>query len=271
MSAGVGSGACDTSWTGAASDGLYSDAGNWTAGVPNGNNGCITLPGTYTIHLQGAPPVASSLTVGGSSGTQTLSLESTCSGSAALTTSSSMTIGSHGSVLLTNADGCANDATLAIPSGALTNGGTIDVLAAAGGTRNIQGSIVNNGTIDLDSGVTLNVSGGGTFTNSGMVAATGSGQILMTSGTFTQGKGRLTGAEPVLLDDATLAYTGPGKGLITEHGNGTLSGNLAAGQSLELESTCSEPAALSDATNLKNSGTITLTNGTAAPTMFRWR
>ena len=253
--------ACDTSWTGAASDGLYSDAGNWSAGVPNGNRGCITLPGTYTVHVQGAPPAATVLTVGGSSGTQTLSLESTCSGPAALTTSSGMSIGSHGTLLLTNADGCANNATLAIPSGTLTNGGTIDVLAAAGGTRNIQGSILNNGTIDLDSGATLNVSGGGVFTNSGTVAATGSGQIFQTGGTFTQGNGTLNGAEPVLLDDAALDYTGIGKGTVTEHGNSTLSGNLAPGQSLQLESTCSEPAVLSDASSLTNRGKITLTNG----------
>ncbi len=64
---------CTTSWTDA-SGGLWSDAGNWSAGVPDASdNACIVLPGTYTVTLDVTATV-NSLTLGRTSGagTQTL-------------------------------------------------------------------------------------------------------------------------------------------------------------------------------------------------------
>jgi hypothetical protein len=66
----------------------------------------------------------------------------------------------------------------------------------------------------------------------------------------------------VVLDDAALTYTGSGSSLIAEHGeSGTLSGNLSAGQSLVLQSTCAEHVRVSLAASFANAGSITLTNG----------
>ena len=50
----------------------------------SGEEACITENGTYTVTLSASSASVASLTVGGSSGTQTLALESNCSGSASL-------------------------------------------------------------------------------------------------------------------------------------------------------------------------------------------
>lgn len=275
---------CDTSWK-AAADGSYSDPGNWTAGVPSGNNGCITLSGTYTVHAQGSPPAAA-LTIGGTSGTQTVSVESTCAANAVLT--DDFTIGSHGAVILTDADSCAGSATLGGFGG--YNAGTITSAVGSGGERVIEGSISsrasmggtivvhqtlscprsnclldNRGTVKIDNGMSLNV--GGEFDNEGSIVASGTGNVFVSQeGLFDEAGGTATGTKPVIVDDAHLEYIGNGKSLIAVRGTSSLDfGGPFSGQTLQIESTCAENAVLSSGQGraFTNSGTITLTNGDA--------
>jgi hypothetical protein len=67
--------ATDRVWLGAAS-GNWNTPGNWSpSGVPGaGDNAFVTNNGTYTVTLSAAS-TASSVTVGGASGTQTLNLD----------------------------------------------------------------------------------------------------------------------------------------------------------------------------------------------------
>ena len=71
------SAACTTSWASATS-GLWNDATKWSAGVPDAaDDACITVDGDYTVTLEGAGS-AHSLTLGATTGTQTLLVGSLC-------------------------------------------------------------------------------------------------------------------------------------------------------------------------------------------------
>src|SRR5579859_5420933 len=75
----VAAASCTDSWTNAAG-GSWFTAGNWSSRVPNsGNDVCITLTDTYVVTMDGASVTVNSLTLGGVSGSQTLSIRSTCS------------------------------------------------------------------------------------------------------------------------------------------------------------------------------------------------
>lgn len=91
-------------------------------------------------------------------------------------------------------------------------------------------------------------------------SAAGMGDVLVTGGTFTEGGGTTGGPRPVIVDDGTLAYTGAGISTIALRGASSLSGNIASGQSLSIESTCAENATASAGASFTNAGSITLTN-----------
>ncbi len=275
---------CD-SWTNTAG-GSWFTPGNWSNNAPpkSGEEACITANGTYTVTMTQTSETVSlaALTVGGTSGTQTLVVGSSCSLNAILATTAGISNGAQGAITLTNGDGCGDSVTL---TGPITNAGTITTEPANGGSRNLQGSITNtgalainantayNGTsalltnkgaVDVAAGKELTVSGKSSILNglAGSISAAGSGGVLMSSGTsFTEGAGTTSGTKPVIVDDGALSYTGGGKSLIALHGSSTLSGNLAGGQSLAIESTCSENTLATAATGFTNAGTITLTNG----------
>lgn len=78
-------------------------------------------------------------------------------GSHAKVTGSSFT--NAGTVELTNGDGCGNNVTLDLAGGTLTNKGTVEVEEPSGGTRTLEGSLVNEGTVALGAGATLKVTG----------------------------------------------------------------------------------------------------------------
>jgi fibronectin-binding autotransporter adhesin len=274
---------CENSWTNN-KGGSWLTAENWSKkSVPTSSEEvCITENGTYTVELNGAGATVKALTIGGSSGTQTLSVGSTCSFNAVLTTSG-LLIGAQGALSMTNADGCASNVTV---SGPVTNAGTITTVKAIGGQRNLQGNLTNKGTlaingttpafngskfllsnegaINLAEGAQLSVSNASAVTNAtgGKVVGTGTGNLLMgKETTFTQGAGTTSGTQPVFVDDGTLAYTGSGASLIRLRGTDTLSGSLSSGQLLSLESTCGENLAATAAASFSNAGSITLTNG----------
>ena len=214
-----------------------------------------------------------------------LSIESTSGEHATVTVAAGFT--NAGSIVLTNGDSAANNATLAISSGTLTNSGTLTSEKDLGGARALQGDITNTGTIAINSstasnasgstllndgtislatGAALSVSGAETVTNEtgGVIAANGTGTLSEVGGVFNQGLGKETGSLPVILDDLTLNYTGKGTGTIAVRGNSTLTGAINASQALVIQSTGSEHATIKAVASFANSGTITLTNGDGA-------
>jgi fibronectin-binding autotransporter adhesin len=205
-----------------------------------------------------------------------------------------------GTITLDHSGGGSNSsALLKLPGAAtLTNTGTIDVSGdPAAGTvshnnQTIQGAVDNQGDIDVGvngkpaaytvlpvgstltshgtiavaSGSTLHVSGGVINALGGALSVAGTVRV---TGSFQQGAGTVSGAQPVKLEDgSSLAYTGTGAGSFmvfdpdTDTITMSLSGDLAAGQSLEAPA---QDIGLGDslttvnaAAGFTNAGTITL-------------
>jgi hypothetical protein len=276
---------CTDSWTNS-KGGSWFTAGNWSKGVPTSTDeACITENGTYTVEMTQSSSTVTlkALTVGGTSGTQTVAVGSSVSLNAILTTTAGITNGAQGVITLTNGDSASNSVTVVGP---IANAGTISSEVAHGGTRNLQGAVTNTGTLQINAntayngtsnaltnegalnvaeGKTLTVSNKSSITNGtgGKIVATGNGSVLVGSGTaFTEGAGTTSGSKPVIADNAALAYTGSGASAIAVQGeSGTLSGNLSSGQSLSIESTVFAHAKETAATSFSNAGSITLTNG----------
>jgi hypothetical protein len=274
---------CTDSWTNT-EGGSWFTGSDWSNDAPptSEEEACITANGTYTVTMTQESGTVSvkSLTIGGTSGTQTLVVGSSCSVNAVLTTTEGISNGAQGAITLTNGDGCGDSVTLIGP---ITSAGTITSEPAHGGTRSLQGNLTNTGTlainantsfngtsaalinegaIDVAEAVQLTVSGKNSLANrtGGSISAVGSGDVLMSDTTFTEGAGTTSGTKPVIVDDGAVSYTSKGKSLIALRGSSTVSGNLAAVQSLSIESTCSENAATTAAASFTNVGTITLTN-----------
>lgn len=139
---------CTTSWI-AAQDGAWSDDANWTDGAPGANDtACITQSGTYTVTLD-RDQALDGLTVGGSSGTQTLVLGGT------FTTLGEGAIGANGVVEVESSNNC----------------GTCDGLPDVTGTLTVEGTLVHRSAVGLLSeGGTVDIAPGGTLrvrTNTG--------------------------------------------------------------------------------------------------------
>jgi hypothetical protein len=281
---------CENSWINSASGSWFVGA-NWSKNAPpaSGEEVCITKSGTYTVEMTqttGAGTVTlKSLKIGGptlkrGSGTQTLVVGSSCSLNAVLTTTAGIRNGTHGAITLTNGDSCANSVTV---NGLVGNEGIFTIESAHGGARNLLGDLTNSGTLAINANTTFNetgaavtntgtvslsggsqltVSNGDSFTNGGGVILGLGGDVLMQPGTsFTEGAGKTKGGEPVIVDDGTLTYTGGGVSRIGLRGSSALSGNLAAGQWLTLESTCGEQAVVTAGASFTNGGILTLANG----------
>jgi len=274
---------CEDSWTNAAGGSWY-EGSNWSTKAPpaSGEEACITAAGTYTVTMNQTIEGVSvkSLTIGGSAGTQTLVVAATCGADAKLTTTTGLLIEANGALTMTKSV-CNNSVRLVGP---IANAGTLSSEGGEGGdNRFIDGNLTNTGTLQVDSTIEYNAKGT-TLTNegaidlatgvalvgsseasivnaSGAINATGTGTVGMEPGTsFTQGDGATSGTKPVILRQAHLIYTGTGVSKITQHGEGgTVSGNLAAGQSLVLESTNGEDEKTTASASFTNAGSITLT------------
>jgi hypothetical protein len=240
--------------------GSWSAGSNWSKKAPptSEEEACISENGTYTVTLSAVSASVKSLTIGGSSGTQTLSVESSCAGSASLGSSSGLTVGVKGAVTLTNSGLCTNGVTL---GGPLVNSGTITTEAGTGGgARNLQGNLTNKGklaidtntsfngsnatltnegAVDLAEGLELYVAGSDAFTNGagGSISAIGTANVFVPgSATFNEGAGTTSGSQPVIAQESTVNYTGSGASTIKmrsyyDH----LSGNIAPSQTLDIE------------------------------------
>ena len=275
---------CTDSWVNTAG-GSWFTGSNWSKEAPPGpeDEACITTSGTYTVTMTQESGTVSlrALTVGGTSGTQTLAVGSSCSVNAILATTGGISNGAQGAITLTNGDGCGDSVTV---TGPITNAGTITSEPASGGSRNLQGNITNTGTLavntntayngssttltnegplDIATGKELAVSSKNTFVNGtgGSIVAGETGGVTLSGATYTQGAGTTSGTKPVIDDDGALKYTGGGKSFIALRGTSTLSGNLDAVQSISVESTCSENTTVTASKSFSSAGTITLTNG----------
>ncbi len=267
-----------------ASSGSWFVAGNWSKGkVPAaGEEVCITLAGTYTVTTE--IPTSSSIavgtvTVGGSSGTQTLALTPGAScGEIKLTASEGTTVGAHGVVTL-NSGTCGGFSSQL--AGHLTNNGVVKAEVGLGGGRTLPGNIsntgkleiatntglsseagasfVNEGQLEISSGVVLEASTSVTNGTGGAITAYGNGTMRLSGGTLKQGAGTITGSDPLRLESGSLALTGSGAATISAVGNVAFSGNVAAAQHLVLGRTeyCTSTH-LSAAGGFTNSGTIVL-------------
>ncbi len=99
-----------------------------------------------------------------------------------------------GKIELTNGDGCGNNATLNLKGGTLTNVSALNIEEPHGGARTIQGSVVNEATLLVASGATLQI------TENFSQTSTGGRLKVFITGSSTFGSLSITGS-------ATLAGT----------------------------------------------------------------
>jgi len=254
------------------------------AGITSGATPVIVRDAALTYTGAGA----SSIIQRGESGTlsgnlasvQSLTIESTCGEHAKVTTAEGFT--NAGSITLTKVEACNNNARLVIGGGGtLVNTGTITSEAAEGASRRfIEGNLTNKGTLAIDvsteydgasdtllnegtitlaTGAQLLANNKDTVTNAaGAIASTGTGDLFVVGGTYNQGAGKTSG-EPVYVDDGGVHFTGTGASAVAIRGTSSLSGEIAKGQTLTIESTCGEHANVSGGAFVNN-GTVILTN-----------
>ena len=257
MSASASAAGCSDSWT-SASGGLWTDAANWSAGVPSSSSDvCITLAGTYTVTLEGGQNV-NSLTLGGASGTQTLGVVGTSGSSEArLTLAADSTIGQDGQLVLDsqNAAGFAELTYGGVSSPTLTNDGTIDTQVEAGSdllglsldnaaTLEVKtgelnwntGSttLTNSGTVRVDSGAAVaSTSGGTSFVNDSGGSVINDGSLTTMSDSWSQDGGSESGNPAQLTGGGTYSDTGTAAGGSFDlTGASTVSGTVGPNETL---------------------------------------
>jgi hypothetical protein len=278
---------CTDSWKTAAS-GSWSNAAAWSTGqVPATTDGvCITVPGTYTVTLVGNG-FAGTLTLGGASGTQTLTVEGNASSLSVLhlSTLTGSDIKRHGVFALDSQDvsgagyaEVSNDGTTGVT---LTNDGTFETLDASvsddyidanltndsGGDVSIAGAntvegnsatITNNGTFSITTAGNLSAGGAGTtsFTNSGGTLDN-KGTLSVNDVIFTQSGGKLSGNAVMMSDFSTLDDSAGG-GSFTLVGDNNVSGTIPTGQTVTVLGTPSSNGTLVLTGDVTNDGTLVL-------------
>jgi hypothetical protein len=255
--------------------------------------------GSSSIQFRGAGDLTGNLAAD-----QELTLAATdfCGGATNAVATASGSFTNAGTIEMTQINsGCHNGIPeLEIPTGTLTNTGTLQLdLGGASSAFYLDGNITNQGQINVNtntdygqivSGAILDnkrqlaiatgqqllaVSGrastiindtGGSITNNG-----GTGSLYVdSSNTYDQGAGTTSpsSSDPstpaVTLNNSTLNYTGSGASAIDYRGAGHLSGNLAAGQNLDINATdfCSGAvnAVATASGSFTNAGTIEMTH-----------
>jgi hypothetical protein len=269
---------CQNSWNG--TSGAWSDASRWSAGhVPTSSeDACITAAGTYTVTASGADATAHSLQLGGSSGTQTLAVTGICGHDEQLTVGTSIANGANGEIVMSST-GCGNYALISAAS--LSNAGSLHDEVGAGGARYLRTSVTNTGSVGVNANLTFDQSGT-TFTNngaltvangvslsasgttvanaSGSLTGSGSGDVVVSGGTYQQGGGTTSGTAPVYVVGSAVQYTGTGASSVIVQGSSTLSGTIASGQTLTLNGVCGSDANVQAAASFTSAGTIVLTS-----------
>jgi hypothetical protein len=153
---------CTDSWTDTAG-GSWFDGADWSNGAPPGpeEEACITAPGTYAVDMDQTSSTGTvgvrALTIGATSGRQTLVVAGTCTQNAKLASDYGIANRWSGAIVLSDGEACASDVTL---EGYLANAGSLEVEAAAGGARTLEGDLANRGLVSLSAGSRLHVAGG---------------------------------------------------------------------------------------------------------------
>jgi hypothetical protein len=254
---------CTDNWTGPASGtSNWATAGDWSAGVPNGNSvACIKKAGTYTVQITTAGDAAAAVVVGGAaSGTQTLqidgvnfpitqpsevlkrgvlSLTPTSSAAAAISatgTTVSLTIAAGGTL---SSAGASNAAEISTPL--LVNKGKVTLAAAS--NEDDAGTTTDKGSFTVASGSTFTSSSTDFTHSSGKLAVHGT---FVSENTFTQSGGTETGHPVVQRAGTFVDSAGTGSFIAYQ---ATIEGTIPAGQTL---------------TNLASPGNSNDTIGTAS-------
>ena len=209
--------ACNKTWTSPV-NGLWTDEANWTPAIVPGltDNVCISVDGSYTVTLRGSSRV-NSVTLGaaGNSGVQTLLIQGVSAGRALLTASTGFT--NSGDITLSSIDTVSN-VFLVVTSGTLINQGTINVESGTGGTRDIRANMTNNGMVNLDADTTVKGTLNGSLVNNGTMNLNAnttfetSGGVYTNNGTLNIATGRtlsITGISQVFNQNSgDLAISG---------------------------------------------------------------
>jgi hypothetical protein len=215
-------------------------------------------------------------TLGGNIGAgQTVWIRGSSSGAnASITAAASFT--NAGTIRLQSTD-AEWDSILTLSSGTLTSTGTIEANLGSGGPRRIFGSLNNNGALNVQAGalLSLHLDEGSTFTHSGSAAIAGTleatdGPVSVTAGTlnasgqFTVRNGSLTWNGGIIQGDVLVGASGLVLGAnaksavsIVIHGSSTISGNIAAGQSVWVQGSDElGPAILKASASFTNAGLL---------------
>ncbi len=270
-----------TSW-GGGNGSLHIDA-NWSNGGPSAAcDVLITAAGTYTVSMTGGANMKS-LTLGGPSGTQTLSISNESPNTNLNANGGASSIGANAAVVLTCPGVGCNGPGLNFGGQTVTNAGTITALAPGGGSS-LTGSFVNTGIMQFDGSATqsngtvvnqgqINIADGRTFSSNtshcgdstgaivkndagGSINAAGSGTLSAIN--YEQGAGTTSGTLPVQLPCGSLKYTGNGASSVQANGGFNLSGEMQPGQSLIVNAASSNTNATLTS-DFVNKGSITLT------------
>ena len=260
--------------------GSFRDPANWSNGLVPGASDIvrITLPGSYTVLVQGSLTV-SSLSIGTDGGGPTLWINGSNTGrSTTLTVTGDLV--NHGTIRLesTNSNYTSN---LTVADGVLTNLGRIVVNEGSRGSRVLTADVLNVGSLELSTGLTL-AKAGGIFTNEGTVLIA-AGQKLLVNGnsqvfrhnsgdlagagfvesgnaTFELNGGSLTGAAPFLVNSTlqvSSAATEPAAFTLTG-GISRLRGTTAVGQTVWVQGNNAGRSTSVDATGFTNGGLLRL-------------
>jgi hypothetical protein len=195
----LGATATDLVWIGGT--GNWNAAGNWNpAQVPGGgDNAWITNNGTYTVSVpQGTTATVGSLTIGGISGAQTLSVDR-----ATVTLNGPSAIGALGQIALTVAQ------SVLTGPGNLTVDGTLNwlngTMSGTGTTTVGSGGVLAIGSGGVTLGRTLNNSGVGTWTGGNLSMSVGAAINNLAVGTFDiTADGRLSGSATTPINNSGL-------------------------------------------------------------------
>jgi hypothetical protein len=147
-----------------------------------------------------------------------LAITSTCSEPAVVNAAGSFF--NAGEIEMTNGDSCANNATLNLKGGTLTNDRTLKIANPHGGLREIEGDLINKQAVVVAAGETLHVSGAFTQNPGGRIesslAESGFGAVSVAGAATIAGKLALhlvapfkasPGQEFAILSDASLSGT----------------------------------------------------------------
>jgi hypothetical protein len=273
-----------TSWAAGAS-GHYNTDANWTNGAPSALcDASITVPGTYTVTMNGGSN-AKTMTIGGPGSTPTLEIRAEgANTNLAVVAGGFLNIASGASLTLRcNPAPACGAPNVSAPT--ITNAGTFTVESTVNGTPFISGPLTNTGTMNFnhtakfDNGAVTNqgmvnianattvLSGGSSCGDTSVLFKNDTGGTLNVTGTGTldvinyeQGAGAVSGTStnPVQIPCGSVKFTGNGASKVRAYGGFTLTGTIQNGQSLAVSPESSNTNANLGG-DFTNNGSISLT------------